>query len=255
MFGDLSIIPGVRYDHTSTNGDFVSPSLGITYTPFSQMILRAYVARGFNAPPLSFTFGDGIFFLPNPDLNMEKVWSYSVGIETAVFNHLWFKTTGFLHDISDVIITEPLSSTSATALNSGKQRRQGVEVELKTVPICNTSAMAGFAFIDVKDRETDRQIPNFPRYTWDLGLDFDDSSLFRGALRGHFVWWNADASANGKYKALIWDLNLGKKIFEKGSAAVELFFTAHNLFNGSQYLEGLFPNPRRWFEGGARCKF
>jgi len=65
---------------------------------------------------------------------------------------------------------------------------------------------------------------------------------------------NADGALNGKYSAIIWDLNLAKKIIEKGHTAAELFFTAHNLFNGAQYLDGLFPNPRRWFEGGVRVK-
>jgi vitamin B12 transporter len=64
-----------------------------------------------------------------------------------------------------------------------------------------------------------------------------------------------DPTTTGKYTTFIWDLNLSKKILERGAAAVELFFTAHNLFNGSQYLDGTFPSPRRWFEGGARFKF
>lgn len=257
--GKFSVTPGIRYDWTSSNGDFVSPSLGVTYTPMEQTILRAYVARGFSIPPLSFTFGSppssGISFLANPGLMVEKVWSYSVGVETALFSYLWLKTTGFLHDIRDVITTQQTSATAFTAVNSGKQRRQGVEVELKTIPLYNTSLMAGLTFIDVRDLETDQQIRNFPRHTYDLGVDYNDSDSLRGALRGHYVWWNADASANAKYTAMIWDLNLARKLMEKDTTTSEVFFTAHNLFNGAQYLFGFFPNPRRWFEGGLRCRF
>jgi vitamin B12 transporter len=54
---------------------------------------------------------------------------------------------------------------------------------------------------------------------------------------------------------MIWDLNLARKVLEKGGAVVELFFTAHNIFNGAQYASAFFPNPKRWFEGGVRCKF
>lgn len=253
--GDLSVTPGVRYDHISTNGDFVSPSLGVTYTPFEQTILRACVARGFNIPPLSFTFGDGFFSLANPGLRVEKVWSYSLGLETALLKSFWFKTTGFLHDISDVITIEPLTSNTVTTVNRGKQRRQGVEAELRTAPLFNTSLLAGYTFIDVRDRETDQRIRNFPTQTYDLGIDYNDNDSLRGALRGHYVWWNVDPALNGRYKALIWDLNLNKKFFERDTTVLEVFFTAHNLFNGSQYSDGLFPNPRRWFEGGLRCRF
>jgi len=253
--GDFAVTPGVRFDHTSTNGDFVSPSFGVTYTPVPQTILRAYVAQGFSTPPLSFTFGDGFFAVPNPDLNVEEVWSYSLGLETALHKYAWLKTTGFLHDISDVITFAPLPNGSFTAVNSGRQRRRGLEVELKTVPVYHTSLLAGYILMDVSDRATGQRIPNFPTYTYDLGIDYNDNETLRGALRGHYIWWNADGALNGKYSAIIWDLNLAKKIIEKGHTAAELFFTAHNLFNGAQYLDGLFPNPRRWFEGGVRIKF
>jgi hypothetical protein len=33
---------------------------------------------------------------------------------------------------------------------------------------------------------------------------------------------------------------------------MELFFNAHNLFNGAQYSWDAFKNSRRWVEGGIR---
>jgi vitamin B12 transporter len=241
---DLSITPGLRYDNTSTNGDFVSPSLGLTYTLFEKTILRAYVARGFNTPPLGFTFAIG----GNPDLKPEKVWSYSVGVETPISGYLWFKVTGFRHDIQDVI-------DQNTLLNAGKQRRQGVETELRTVPFFHTSLMAGFTFIDITDPETHQVIKDLPRYTCDMGIDYNDNDTLRGALRGHYISWNASADADARYTAMIWDLNLAKKFVERDGRALEVFFTAHNIFNGAQYLNVVFQNPRRWFEGGLRFKF
>jgi vitamin B12 transporter len=252
---DFTITPGLRYDHTSTNGTFVSPSLGITYSLFEKTIFRAYVARGFNTPSLGSTFGDGISSLANPSLKPEKVLSYSLGVETAVVKYLWLKATAFLNEISDVLENEQLSATTFTTVNGGKQRRQGVEAELRTVPLYNTSLKAGFSFIDTKDRTTGQVIPNFPRWTYDLGVDYNDNEAWRGALRGHYIWWNSEADANGKYTAMIWDLNLARKVIERDRTVVEVFFTAHNIFDGAQYSEGLFPNPQRWFEGGIKCKF
>jgi vitamin B12 transporter len=54
---------------------------------------------------------------------------------------------------------------------------------------------------------------------------------------------------------MVWDLNLAHKIVEKEALTMEAFFTAHNIFNGSQYSNSHFPNTGRWFEGGLRCKF
>ncbi|HEX2770083.1 MAG TPA: TonB-dependent receptor, partial [Geobacteraceae bacterium] len=248
----FSLTPGVRYDHTSTNGDFWSPSLGVTFALSDQTTLRAYAARGFSTPPLFFTFGDGFSSLRNSGLKAEEVWSYSVGVETTAARYLWFKATGFIHEISDAIA---FSDSTSKYVNQGKQCRQGVEAEMRTVPVWNTSLMAGFAFIDITNRETQHVIKNLPRYTYDLGIDYNDNDTLRGALRGHYIWWNASADANARYTAMIWDLNLAKRFIERDGRALEAFFTAHNIFNGAQYSDGIFPNPRRWFEGGIRFKF
>jgi vitamin B12 transporter len=257
-FGDFSITPGVRYDHTSTNGDFWSPSLGITYTLLEKTIFRAYAARGFNTPPLNATFANTTGELTgNSDLKPEEVWAYSVGVETSVLRYLWLKVTGFLHDINDVIdiFNSPTGAPPFTPVNRGKERRIGVEAEMRTVPLFGTSLMTGFTYIDAEDRKTDQEIRNVPRQTWDVGIDYYNEDILRGALRGHYVWWNAKSDQKGRYTAMIWDLNLSRSLLERGDLSLEAFFTAHNLFNGAQYQDSFFTNPRRWFEGGVRCRF
>jgi vitamin B12 transporter len=245
-WGNVSVTPGVRYDHTSTSGSFVSPSLGLTWQPVEGTVLRAAVARGFSAPPLSFAFGIGI---SNPRLREESVWSYSIGLESSLMDLAVLKATGFLHEIDDVITIDP---AAGSLVNRGRQRRRGAELELRTTPVFHTSLQAGFAYIeaDVPGAEITP-----PRSTVNIGIDYSDSRVGRGSLRGHYIRWNADPSFNGRFRAVIWDLNLARTIVERDSRNVELFFTAHNLFNGSQYTDSLFPNPRRWFEGGVRFRF
>jgi vitamin B12 transporter len=252
-FGDLSVTPGVRYDHTSTNGDFWSPSLGITYNLFDKTVFRAYGARGFSIPPLFFTYGlEG----GNENLKMEKVWSVSAGVETSVARYLWLKATYFFNYINDYIS----APDGFNYENVGNRRRQGVETEVRTVPFWNTSLMAGFTFISTKDIEEDRVVKDIPRQVWDVGIDYDNEKIVRGVLRGHYIWWNASSDplfpeADARYKAMIWDLNLSRSIFNEKDLSMDIFFTAHNLFKGSQYSLGIFPNPGRWFEGGVRCRF
>ncbi len=251
----FSLTPGIRYDHTNTNGEFLSPSLGVTYKLTEKTILRAYIARGFSIPPLSSTFGTGFFYVPNPDLEVEKVWSYQAGIESMDLKYLWVKTTLFRNDIWDAIFNEQLPDGSFKAVNKGKQRRQGFEIELKTAPVYNTSLFAGFAYVDARDRDTGEKISDIPGYTYDIGIQYNTNKSFRASVRGHYIWWNAQSSFNGKYNSFIWDLSLMKKIYRSNKRAVELFLTAHNIFNGSQYLQDPFKNPRRWIEGGLRIKF
>ncbi|MFZ3209453.1 MAG: TonB-dependent receptor [Geobacteraceae bacterium] len=253
--GRFSVTPGLRYDHTSTNGDFYSPSLGVTCVIGEHTTLRGYVTRGFNTPHLSATFGDGAFSVPNPGLKMEKVWTYQVGAESALLKYFWGKGTLFWHDVRDAISVEDLPDSAVRYINSEKQRRRGVEVEVRTIPFYNTSLSAGYLFVDTKNLNTGERIPDIARQTVDLGIEYNDRKALQATLKGHYIWWNADPFFNGRYKALIWDLNVSRRFYQKESRSIEAFFTAHNIFNGSQYLIGAFPNPRRWLEGGIRFKF
>lgn len=253
--GKLSITPGIRFDHTNTNGDFWSPSLGVTYTPMDNTILRAYAARGFNIPSLASTFGDGVSIVANPDLEMERIWSYSLGLETTFFRYFWFKTTLFRHDISDVLDTALLPDGTRMWVNAGKQRRQGIEAEIKTMPLFNTSLSVGCALLDTTDRLTGNGVQNLPHYTWDVGLQYDDRKSFRATLKGHFIRWDVNPSDYRSHSSMIWDLYLTKNIYSAEHMAIELFFSARNIFNGDQYFRDIFRNTGRWVEGGARFNF
>lgn len=255
--GMFSLTPGLRYDHTSTNGDFWSPSVGVTFSPLENTVLRAYVARGFSIPSLNSTFGDGFFTVPNPSLKMETVWSYSLGFETTILRYAWLKTTFFHHDISDLVGGMQLPDGRFTFINQGKQLRQGVEVEVKSMPVFNTSVTFGYDFVDATDRDTGETVPGVARNTFDVGLEYNDRKSMRATLKGHYIQWHGEPADNGSYRAMVWDLNLAKKLFESSDnrRSVETFFTAHNLFNGAQYPAYPFRNPQRWFEGGVRFYF
>jgi len=253
--GRFSITPGIRYDNTSTNGDFWSPSIGATCSIADSTVLRAYAARGFSLPPLGYTYGTGFFSVPNPDLKMEKVWSFSVGFESVFLQYLWLKTTYFRHSVSDALSTQHLPDDKYTTVNAGNQLREGVEVELKTTPVYHLSFTAGFIFTNARDEDTGEIVKDIPRYVYDMGIVYDDSRFLKALLKGRYIDWNAYPENNGKYSAMVWDLNLSRKFSMSESLKGEVFFTAHNLFNGAQYVIDFYKNPRRWFEGGFRFAF
>lgn len=253
--GRFSLIPGLRYDHTNTNGDFVSPSLGVTYRLGEMTVIRGYVARGFSIPPLGDTFATSFFTVPNPGLKMEKVWSYQVGAESTALEYLWMKATLFRHDVEDAIVSEELPDGTFTEVNGAKQRRQGIEVEVRTIPVYHTSFSAGFVFIDAKDRKTGETLKDIPRYTYDVGVRYNDDRTFSALLKGHYIWWNNGPGLGGQYNAFIWDLNLDKGVYAEDGRRVELYFAVHNIFDGSQYVISEYENPRRWVEAGARFTF
>ena len=251
-----SVTPGIRYDHNNITGSFVSPSLGITYRLGQDSIVRASAARGFTIPPLSWSSGGALFLDPNPSLDPEKIWSYQAGVESAVFRYLWVKTTFFRHELEDAFTRELFAAGPPAfndlIINNGEIRRQGLELETETVPVYNLSLLAGFAYVNLKPSN---EAGSGEMYSYNIGFRYDDRKSFRAQLFGHYVWWNYDAALNASYDDFIWDLNLNKKIWSEKKTATELFLTARNIFNGSQYTFGDSKNPGRWVEAGIRVKF
>jgi len=247
--GDFSVTPGLRYDNTTTGGDFVSPSLGVTYKPTKKTIFRVNVARGFYAPTM---FDKYYAWGPNYDLKVTKVWSYQAGAETSELKYVWLKASVFRHDIKDAIETD---WTTLQSVNTGRQRNQGFEIEMKTIAVYNAWLSAGTVFVDSRDLNTDRVVQNVPRYAYDIALNYDDKKSFRAMLKGRYVWWNASPGSLGRYSSFIFDISAAKKIYTYGRHGFEIFAAAHNIFNDRQYPYYAYMNPRRWAEIGLRYKF
>ena len=187
---------------------------------------------------------------------MERVWSYQLGAETVALKYLWMKVSAFRHDVRDAIVKEGLPGTSSfIAVNGGRERRQGMEIEMKTAPVYHTSLSAGAAFINTKDLDTGQTIPNVPQRTYDLGLQYDDEKSFKALLKGHYIYWNSDSSFQGKYDSFIFDLHIMKNLYPHDEQMLEGFIDIHNVFNTSQYPASFYKNPERWLEAGIRYMF
>ena len=255
--GDFAVTPGARYEHTNTNGDFVSPSLGATYMLARKTILRATVARGFNIPALGDTFGSGGGALPNPNLEVEKVMSYQVGAETGELKYVWVKISLFRHDLKDVLASIDSDGDGLVdkTVNQGRQRRQGFEAEVKTVSVYNTTLSGGTTYISAKDRDTNEVLLTIPQYTYDIGISYDDNKSLRAQLKGRYIWWNTGDYHNSKYSNFNLDLNIIKTIYKHKDQKLEAFMTAHNLLNANQYMVDWYRNAGLWAEVGVRYKF
>ncbi|MFO0752516.1 MAG: TonB-dependent receptor [Thermodesulfovibrionales bacterium] len=252
----LSLIPGLRFDSTGTNGGFLSPSLGITYSLTKTTLLRATVARGFSTPALDAAYASTRFYQPNTDLEVEKVTSYQAGVESSAPGFLWLKLSAFRHEIRDALASQPVTPTSFTLVNKEKQRHQGIELEVRTAPFHHITLSAGAVFMQAKDLQTGVPIRQLPQYTYDASLRYDDGRSFTALAQGHYIWWRGVTSViPGQYNGFLFDVTLNKVLLRKGDARMETFLTAHNLFNASQYLYSVYRNPGRWVEGGIRYRF
>jgi vitamin B12 transporter len=247
----LSVTPGIRFDDSSVTGSFLSPSLGLTYRLGKETLLRGSVARGFTSPPLSWTSGGALFLNPNASLEEETVWSWQAGMETAALRFVWLKATFFRHDIDDLFELEA-GSAGRNFVNKGDSQRQGVEIELETLPFYHTFLMAGAAYVSL-DPANDFGAEDI--YACNIGVVYDNPAIARAELFGHYIWWDAQAYPDASHDDFVWDVNLSRRVYKDENIGLDLFFTGHNIFNGDQYLVADNPNPSRWFEAGVRMEF
>ncbi len=262
--GKLCITPGIRYDQNNISGSFVSPSLGITYQLGERTIARVSVARGFSYPSLIDTkIGDGRYLDPNPDLKPEKVWSYQAGLESNITDYILAKATIFYHDMKESMVKEYFASSGPSGcvagvdcndltINKGGTKRKGFELEAETVPFYNVSFKGGMAYVETTPLP---EAVHTWKYSYNLALKYDDRKSFMAQIWGTYKWFISRPESTGKYNDFIWDINLQKKIYSTDKTRTELFLTAHNIFNGSQYDDILVQNPKRWAEVGIRLKF
>ncbi|NVN91769.1 MAG: TonB-dependent receptor [Desulfuromonadales bacterium] len=261
--GPLAITPGIRLDHDSISGYFISPSLGLTWELGEHSLLRASAARGFTSPPIGFSSGQGLFALPNRKLIAEYGWSYQIGVESGLANVANMKATLFRHETTKAMSPEAITGNFPykQMINGGDVTRQGYELEAESVPFHNLSLKLGHAYAhaNADDIPSDRVNKYWDTYSWLVGIKYDDRRSFTALLSGSYVWWDYAPTEpnypNPFYGTFIWDLTATKKFKTSDKTTLETFLTIHNLFSGAHYTSSLYLNPGRWVEGGLRFRF
>ncbi|MBU0485753.1 MAG: TonB-dependent receptor [Proteobacteria bacterium] len=242
----LTVVPGIRYDHNSVTDDMVNPSLGLLYQLRDDTIVRATVARGYRRP----TATQVVLYYPT--LQAEKVWSYQAGIETAALKIGRLKTALFYHQAEE---SWQFDETLGEYVNGGDKERLGLELEFESVPVYDLSVKAGYSIVRTTSEEiTSRE----DMYEIKLGLVYDQPRWLRAEIFGTYVYWNQMFSAeinNGSYDDFIWDLTLAKDFTLSETTTLESYFKVHNMFNGVEYWDDYFQNTERWVEGGLKLRF
>jgi vitamin B12 transporter len=241
--GQLTILPGIRFDITGLNGDIASYTLGATYQLAEKTTLRAYAAKGYTLSSTS----------PKENVT-QKITTVQGGVESGVIPYLWLKGTYFYNTLRN--------SQSAGVVTITNQIRQGFELEARTTPLYGFSLASGYTYLFAKNSDTGERLQTdstqtVPPHLVKLALNYDNTDLgLRGTVTGNYVWWNAPAGSFARDAGMIWNLHLNWKLHPVNSVTPELFFSGHNLFNGVQTTDSeLFTNTSRWFEGGIRVNF
>jgi vitamin B12 transporter len=256
--GDLSVTPGVRYDHSSLAGGLASPSLGATYLASSDLLFRGLVSRGFNDPAIAkYSDAPAFGYQAPQELKPEKIWSYQAGVEANVADLLRAKLTLFYHDIDDILVEKSDVPGTLTTENGGSARTAGGEFEIATNSFKGFIFKSGVSY--EKTKKVDYSEPQYSdvrdTYGIDATLEYHGKSGLRGKALAHYGWWDMTEFWQAESKGVVVDLSIAKKFLDTGKVGLDLFGAAHNIFNALSYNDQLQQNPERWLEAGVRCTF
>lgn len=87
----LTVMPGLRWDHSSLYGGFVTPRLHIKYSPSDIFTLRTSIGKGYRTPHALAEnvtlLASGREIIIDPDLKQEEAWNMgaSVGMNIPLF--------------------------------------------------------------------------------------------------------------------------------------------------------------------------
>lgn len=244
--GPVTLLPGVRFDQIGNNEQVTSYTLGATWQLTENTLLRASAAKGYSLP--SVNFHD----------SLQNIGTVQGGIESSAIPFVWLKGTLFYSNTWNIEswIVPPDYPSSPVSTSITHEIRQGFEIEGRSIPVYDLTLTAGFAYSDVRDKDTNVHIKTVPKSTSKLSLQYTQADRgLRALIAGYLVNWPSDAGNNVHDKQILWDFFLSQKLPAGGSITPEFFLSGHNLLNNVQYVDDFRINAPRWFEAGIRVNF
>ena len=251
---------GVRYDDHSLYGSQWSPSAGlVAAVPEAGGLVRANVARGFGALPLSAAFlGETDFSAPNPNLQAEKATAYNLGLEARPVSYAWLKATWYRNDVKDAIAPAVNAEGKAIRKNTDRQRRTGVELETKISTPWSVELFAGSTFNDVTNTDSDAIINGTAKQTNDAAVSYRNQRFSADVwVGGHYATYDISDRLQGpptnftaEDSRFIWDLKLAKTVPTHHGVGAKIHIAVRNLLDDDFWWLTPFPLPGRSFEVG-----
>ena len=157
----LTVMPGVRWDHSSHYGSFVTPRLHIKYSPSSVITFRTSVGKGYRSPH---TLAENVTLLASgrdiiidSDIKQEEAWNAgaSIGMNIPISRkNLELNAEYYYTDFKHQMIMNFDGSKGEHTLSienlDGKSYSHTLQVDATYPLLSGMSATAAFRLNDVK---------------------------------------------------------------------------------------------------------
>lgn len=157
----LTVMPGVRWDHSSHYGSFVTPRLHIKYSPSSVITFRTSVGKGYRSPHALAEnvtlLASGRDIIIDSDIKQEEAWNVgaSIGMNIPISGknlelNAEYYYTDFKHQMIMNLDGAKGEHTLSIENLDGKSYSHTIQVDATYPLLSGMSATAAFRLNDVK---------------------------------------------------------------------------------------------------------
>ena len=187
---EFSLVGGLRYesiqkeleDHVSArqaddSWQAFTPKLALEYRPLPETMTYVSVSKGYRSGGFNFQATDPDYY----SFDEEELWSYELGVKNTLFNNrLILNAAVYMMDISNMQVSEKISSMVSYITNAAEATGKGVELEATAKITAGLTMTAGFGytrieFDDFKDNDGDyhgNKTTYAPEYTFNVGAQY-----------------------------------------------------------------------------------
>ena len=274
----LTFLPGVRYEHHSSFGDKVNPSLNIMYSPSERFKLRGFVGQGFRAPSIKqqyyifdhiaagYVVYGGRVELPD-DIELSEDFEYrplkdenslnsSISAEFSYGSIGMHRITYFYNHLDDLIEFVYIGSDEDywrgvyAYQNIERAYTQGIEWESRVRLSSNVDFSFSYDYLKAIDLTTGKLLINRPSHTlkfyltafnekWGLG------GSFWGTYQSNKLWVPRSNTGGNEGEDAVYyaphRTTLNLNLFKKLGDGIEAYARVENLLDQVEVYYGYWP--------------
>ena len=243
----FTVMGGLRWDHSSLWGSYVTPRMHVKYSPTEWLTLRGSVGKGYRTPHIlaenSYLLASSRQLIINENIGQEKAWNYGlstqlkipVGGRTLDLNAEYYYTHFIQQAIIDYDVAEGMIEVHGLS-NHDKSYSHTIQVDATYEILSKLNVTVAWRWNDVKATYNGelRQKPMNSRY----------KGLLTASFAPGLGKWQFDATVqlNGggrlpdNHGIPLWDEHF--KAYEQVSAQVTRFFRHWSIYAGGENLTG-----------------
>jgi outer membrane receptor for ferrienterochelin and colicins len=198
-FGDVTVLPGGRFESHSRYGDSIAPRLAAAWRVSEIVTLRASGGRGFRAPSakeLGFLFDHSAFgykILGNDALKPEKSWGVNADVTVTPNKQMTFRGSAYANWVEDLIDLDLGNGTNENGIasygyaNFGRAKTAGGQVDVAFRPAPFLRADSSYAYTWTRDEVNDRPLPGRPPHAVTTSLRIEPGWKLEIYVRARIV--------------------------------------------------------------------